>query len=253
MLCFDKEVAREIGINAAVVIQQLHYWTSKGYGRTIDRRTYIYNTYEQWQEQLPFMSVMTIRRVFEKLVKEEIVFTYRKGYDRTSHWCLNYFHPICSYCTKPSVQNEQMDKLKLNSSVHTLTKDNKQDLPPVSLSKHLLPTTKPTLQTRSYREDFKEANEWLEVQTKDFQHQVVEYTDYHCNSPTTKYPHALKMKIVVEIWKKYTDQQNHTDFQYINKEEFKPSTREAIVFNKPQFYEGVDDEMSSLYLQGEIG
>lgn len=252
MLCFDKEVARELGVNAAVVIQQLHYWTSKGYGRTIGGRVYIYNTYEQWQEQFGFMSLMTVRRVFKKLEELEIVFTHRKGYNRTSHWHLNYFHPICSKWTNPCVQNEQMEVVKVNTSVHTLTKENKQNLPHVSFSKQLLPTTKPTYTTRSYREDFKEANEWLEVQTKDFQYQVREYSDFHCNSPTTKYPHALKMKIVVEIWKKYTDQQNHTDFQYINKEEFNPSNREAIVFKKQKFYNGVDDEMQNLYLQGEL-
>lgn len=253
MLCFDKEVAQELGVNAAVVLQQLHYWTSKGYGRTFKGRVYIYNTYEQWQEQLSFMSVMTLRRVFKKLVEIEAVFSYRKGYDRTSHWSLNYSHPMCSFCTNGSVQNEQMDVIKMNSSVHTLTINNNKDLPHVSFSKQLLPTTKPTTKlTRSYRDDFKVANEWLEVQTKDFKDQVNEYTDFHCNSPTTKYPHALKMKIVVEIWKKYTDQQNHTDFQYINKEEFKPSTRSAIVFEKQKFYEGVDDEMQTLYLQGEV-
>lgn len=252
MLCFDKEVAREIGIKAAVVLQQIHYWTEKGFGRSIEGRVYIYNTYEQWHEQLPFMSVRTLKRVFKRLVKDEIVFTYRKGYDRTSHWCLNYFHPIVTKWHNGKCQSGTMDSVKVARSVHTLTKKNNKDLPPVSL--HNKPTTsRPTLKTRSYREDFKEANEWLESQASDFQKQAVEYCDLYCNSPTANYPHALRMKIVVEIWKKYTNQTNHTDFIYSNKEELQPSKRRELKFIKKDPYNtGFEAEMEELHLRGEV-
>lgn len=253
MLCFDEEVAREIGVNCAVVIHQINYWLKKGYGKRIEGRVYIYNTYEQWQKQLKFMSLMTIRRTFQKLIDNEIVFTYRKGYDRTSYWSLNYSHPICSKRTNPCVQSEQMDVFKVNTSVHTLTtKDNKQNIQPVGKTKP--PTTsRPSIHTRSYRTDFKEANEWLEKQTSDFQFQVREYSDYHCNSPNTKYPHALRMKIIVEIWKKYNNQTNHTDFHYIDKAGLKPSNIEHLeVKERIDPAKGYEEEMEQLYLQGEI-
>lgn len=252
MLCFDEEVAREIGVNCAVVLHQIQYWLSKGFGRRIDGAVYIYNTYEQWQKQLKYMSLMTIRRAFKKLVKEEIVFTYRKGYDRTSYWSINYSHPICSNRTYPSVQNEQMEVFKVNTSVHTLTKDNKQNIRHVGALKQQT-TTKPKRNTRSYREDFKEANEWLEENTSDFQDQVRQYLEFHCNSPRVSYPHALRMKIIVEIWKKYTGQTNHTDFTYIDKAGLKPSeTKEVEVEKKKTFTSGLEEEMEQLYLRGEV-
>jgi hypothetical protein len=253
MLCFDGRVAEEVGVNCAVVIQQLNYWTSKGFGKEINGKKYIYNTYEQWQKQFLFMSVMTIRRCFAKLVDLEIVFTYRKGYDRTSHWSLNYSHPICSYCTNGSVQNEQMDKVNLNSSIGTYINQRQQTKPTASkLKRTKLPTTKTKHTTSKYREQFKDANEWLESQTSDFQKEVTSYLEYHCNTPKVRYPHALRMKIIVEVWKKYNGLTSQTDFDYINKEDLKPSKREEIIANRKDFSGGLEEEMESLYLRGEV-
>ena len=249
MLCFDKEVARELGVNAAVVVQQLHYWTTKGFGRSIKGRVYIYNTYEQWQEQFAFMSLRTVNRVFKKLEADEIVFTYRKGYDRTSHWSLNYDHPIVSKWHNGLCQVGTMDHVKVARSVHTLTKDNNNNLQHVGFSKQT--TSQPSTQTRTYRDDYKEASNWLKEKSKDFQRQASEYADYHCNSPTTKYPQALKMKIFVEIWKKYTGQINHTDFEYVDKQNLRPSKRQEVVLLKKDYTNGYEEEMEKLYLQGE--
>ena len=254
MLCFDGRVAIEVGVSCAVVIQQLNYWTSKGYGRKVNGKVYIYNTYEQWHSQFPFMSVMTIRRCFKKLVDKEIVFTYRKGYDRTSHWSLNYSHPICSYCTNASVQNEQMEVFKMNSTIGTYTNQRKQQrLTPGKFDSSTKTTTKPTHTPTSYREDYSSANNWLEQQTGDFQKQARDYLEYHCNTPKVKYPNALRMKIIVEIWKKSNNKTNQTDFEYINKEELTPSKREEIKLeSRKSFDEGLETEMETLYLQGEL-
>ncbi|WP_411255314.1 hypothetical protein [Neobacillus niacini] len=59
-------LAVKIGVNEAVVLQQIHYWLriSK---HTIEGRTWVYNTYEEWQKQLPFWSVSTIKRTIRSL------------------------------------------------------------------------------------------------------------------------------------------------------------------------------------------
>ena len=252
MLCFDEEVAREIGVTSAVVLHQIQYWLSKGFGREIKGRVYIYNTYEQWQKQLSFVSVRTLKRVFKQLVKEEIVFTYRKGYDRTSYWSLNYSHPIVTKWHYGKCQSGTMESDKVALSVHTLTtRTNKQDIRQVGLSDKQT-TSRPTVQTRSYREDFKEANEWLEENTSEFQDQVRQYLEYHCNSPNVSYPHALRMKIIVEIWKKYNGKSNHTDFTYIDKEGLKPSETKEFEVKKKTFTGGLEEEMEQLYLRGEV-
>lgn len=59
-------LAVKIGLNEAVVLQQIHYWLgiSKHH---IEGRTWVYNTYEEWQKQLPFWSVSTIKRTIRSL------------------------------------------------------------------------------------------------------------------------------------------------------------------------------------------
>ncbi|MFK9094406.1 hypothetical protein [Bacillus salipaludis] len=52
-------LAAKIGLNEAVVLQQIHYWLGIS-KHNIEGRTWVYNTYEEWQKQLPFWSVSTI-------------------------------------------------------------------------------------------------------------------------------------------------------------------------------------------------
>ncbi|EKN71458.1 hypothetical protein BABA_01430 [Neobacillus bataviensis LMG 21833] len=59
-------LAEKIGLNEAVVLQQIHYWLGISKHK-IEGRTWVYNTYEEWQKQLPFWSVSTIKRTIRSL------------------------------------------------------------------------------------------------------------------------------------------------------------------------------------------
>ncbi|MEH7276699.1 hypothetical protein [Neobacillus vireti] len=59
-------LAAKIGLNEAVVLQQIHYWLGISKHK-IEGRTWVYNTYEEWQKQLPFWSVSTIKRGIRSL------------------------------------------------------------------------------------------------------------------------------------------------------------------------------------------
>ncbi|WP_423800422.1 conserved phage C-terminal domain-containing protein [Neobacillus sp. SAB-20_R2A] len=59
-------LAAEIGLNETVVLQQIHYWLGVSKHK-IEGRTWVYNTYEEWQKQLPFWSVSTIKRTIRSL------------------------------------------------------------------------------------------------------------------------------------------------------------------------------------------
>jgi hypothetical protein len=65
-------LAVEIGLNEAVVLQQIHYWLSISKHK-IEGKKWVYNTYEDWQKQFPFWSISTIRRTFYSLEKSGIV------------------------------------------------------------------------------------------------------------------------------------------------------------------------------------
>lgn len=87
---FQKEIAVVLGLNEAIVLQQLNYWIEIN---RIKQQTYrdgyywVFNTYEQLQQQLPFLSVSTIKRVIGKLKGEGIIYIgkyNKKGYDSTN-------------------------------------------------------------------------------------------------------------------------------------------------------------------------
>lgn len=59
-IVINTDLASSIGINEAIVLQQLHYWISEtDSGIEHEGRRWVYNTLEQWQKQFPFWSVDT--------------------------------------------------------------------------------------------------------------------------------------------------------------------------------------------------
>jgi hypothetical protein len=62
------QLAIKIGLNEAIVLQQVHYWLlQKEHQR--DGRYWVYNTYEKWQENFPFWSIATTKRALTALRK----------------------------------------------------------------------------------------------------------------------------------------------------------------------------------------
>ena len=59
-------LAVRMGLNEAVVLQQIHYWIISS-RHIIEGRKWIYNTYKDWQKQLPFWSESTIKRTIRSL------------------------------------------------------------------------------------------------------------------------------------------------------------------------------------------
>jgi len=66
------KLAIKIGLNEAIILQQLHYWLERSVNIR-EGRKWIYNDYAQWQEQFPFWSERTIQRTFLSLEKLGIV------------------------------------------------------------------------------------------------------------------------------------------------------------------------------------
>ena len=44
------ELACKIGLNEAIILQQLNYWINKS-TKTYDGKQWVYNTYNDWQKQ----------------------------------------------------------------------------------------------------------------------------------------------------------------------------------------------------------
>ena len=133
-LVINPEAARILGLNEAIVLQQLHYWISKN-TNIRDGRSWVYNTMQEWQEQFSFWSVSTIRRTLESLQASGIVLTgnyNERKFDKTLWYTIDYDaldaivkirKSICSKWTNGTAQNEQKDVPKLSKPIPKTTID----------------------------------------------------------------------------------------------------------------------------------
>lgn len=95
-LVISPSLAIAIGLNEAIVLQQIHYWIKINENEKINNyqgKTWTYNTYKEWQKQIPFFSERTILRTIQKLEKLKILESSnfnKKKYDRTKWYTINY-------------------------------------------------------------------------------------------------------------------------------------------------------------------
>ncbi|HDP5844421.1 TPA: DnaD domain protein [Staphylococcus aureus] len=100
------KLAEAIGLNEAIVLQQIHYWLNNSKHK-YDGKTWIFNSYPEWQKQFPFWSERTIKRTFGSLEKQNLlhVGNYNKaGFDRTKWYSINY-ETLNKLVARPSGQN----------------------------------------------------------------------------------------------------------------------------------------------------
>jgi DNA-binding PadR family transcriptional regulator len=85
-------LAVKISLNETIVLQQIHYWLQSS-SHVIEGRKWIYNTYQDWQEQMPFWSKDTIYRAIRSLEKQGLLLTgnwNKKKSDNTKWYSINY-------------------------------------------------------------------------------------------------------------------------------------------------------------------
>ncbi|HBX1393461.1 TPA: replication protein RepO [Salmonella enterica] len=145
-------LACEIGLNEALMLQQIHYWmnTSKNF---FEGRYWVYNSVSDWQTQFPFWSESTIKRALAKLEKLELVDAGNfnsDAWDKTKWYSINYAN-LDSLSTaeklvtnrsgqndpidgvkmgKASGQNDQSPQVKMTQSPTENTTENKDQDPP---------------------------------------------------------------------------------------------------------------------------
>lgn len=90
---FLPKLAKEIGVNEAIFLQQLHYWLTSSSAKEINGRLWVYNTQEEWQEQLSCWSISTIKRIIKSCKDKGLIKSsnFNKiSYDRTKWYTINY-------------------------------------------------------------------------------------------------------------------------------------------------------------------
>ena len=263
-------IAKEYGEKSAQFIHQLNYWlTRPKIGYMVDGKKYIKNTYNQWidKSNFPHWTTKTVQRIVEKLKEAGVIEVdkiKKREWDHTLFYTLNYSHPILASAgygressSKPSrtergkprkseVSDRNRQNVQTNNNTYTTPKTTSNTY---GVGKQLKPTGKKGIVKKEYREEYKKASVWLKNRSKEFKKEVRKYVDLHCNRPSTAFPMALKQKIVAEIWKKFTEQDHCTDFEFIDKEKYR-----ELVCNIPepedQQCSNLESEMMRLYESG---
>lgn len=157
-LLIPPKLAAEIGLNEAIVLQQIHFWIRvniklKRAENYQDGRWWTYNSVKDWQTQFPFWSISTVRRALDALEGKGYITTgnYNKaGYDQTKWYSINYdalpvidlspaptdIFPFAqneqmgSGETFPVAQNEQLDLSSLSDPIPETNSETKLTTPP---------------------------------------------------------------------------------------------------------------------------
>lgn len=115
-------LAKELGATAALLLQQIHYWISNPMNKNIhNNRVWVYKTYDQWMEEISWVSYSTIKRSVNELEKRGLIITgcFNKFVrDRTKWYTIDYdkLEEIESLVIGTIAQNGLLQQLKLSSS-----------------------------------------------------------------------------------------------------------------------------------------
>ncbi|WP_273867542.1 replication protein RepO [Serratia odorifera] len=145
-------LARAIGLNEAIVLQQIHYWMNISQN-VHDGRRWVYNSVPSWQAQFPFWSGSTVKRALANLEKLQMVHTANYNsdpWDKTKWYSVNYeslaemepkvdsvddrlgqIEPIeCAKVSQGKGQNDPGPRVKMTSSPTENTTETTTEIPP---------------------------------------------------------------------------------------------------------------------------
>ncbi|MEB6799568.1 DnaD domain protein [Staphylococcus aureus] len=121
------KLAELIGLNEAIVLQQIHYWLNNSKHK-YDGKTWIFNSYPEWQKQFPFWSLITIKRTIYSLEKQNLLLigNYNKAkFDKTKWYTINY--QTIEGMIRPSYQNDTTSVSKRDDGVYQNDTTNTRD------------------------------------------------------------------------------------------------------------------------------
>lgn len=147
------KLATVIGLNEAIILQQLHYWLEKS-NNVKDGFGWIYNTYEEWKNQFPFWSESTIKRTLKKLQERKIIIVgnYNKlKIDHTKWYRIDYE-------VLDNIEQEAASQIELTSGQNDQTKRSNCPDEQVKMTRPIPETTTENVSSNSSAFAFYENN-----------------------------------------------------------------------------------------------
>lgn len=141
VLVLDKDLACILGLNEALVLEQINYWlemNKKNNRNFHEGRYWTYNTIKDWQKEFPFWSESTIKRIFKRLRDMEIIIVDNFNVyqmDRTLWYSIDYEKleeitsvSISSDEDTDSSQFEPMDTTNKTSAIPEISSEITSDM-----------------------------------------------------------------------------------------------------------------------------
>ena len=113
---FDEEVAKEVGVNAAIILDRFTWWIrqNEANGRNFcDGRYWTYNSAKALNSMFPFFNAKQIGRILKKLINDGYLMTgnYNKiAFDRTLWYAL-------TEKGEKLMKNKEMDFPKMGNEI----------------------------------------------------------------------------------------------------------------------------------------
>lgn len=141
-------LACKIGLNGAIVLQQIHYWLviskkAKDERKFKDGRWWVYNSYDEWQENFPWWSLPTIKRTIYRLEEAGLLLSTKMNapdWDHTKWYSINYealddltdcIKMIRSKDSEWDDRGDQNDTILKESETSTETTTEREEVPVV--------------------------------------------------------------------------------------------------------------------------
>lgn len=128
-IAVPRELARLVGLNEAIVLQQVHYlcWPRKNDTNLRDGKYWVYKSYPDWNKEFPWWGETTIKTTFRNLEKKGLLVSgvfNKKGMDRTKWYRVNY-DALEALRDTPSDGIHPMDEAKSDRPIPKNYKNNK--------------------------------------------------------------------------------------------------------------------------------
>lgn len=120
---FNIEVAKELGVNAAIVFENLSFWIDHNSktGRNEREGTYwMYATQKDIAAQFEYLSIKQTRTALEKLAEYDYIKTgvfNRHGYDRTRWYALTEKGETMLLAGKTDLPSKAKEKVKKGTTI----------------------------------------------------------------------------------------------------------------------------------------
>jgi len=136
-LVISRELAKLIGLNEAIVLQQVHYWLEinrQANKNFRDGRYWTFNSMKNWHEDnFSFWSFDTVKRTFSSLEKRGYLVSgnyNRQSFDHTKWYSIDYESletlnsSISAKCPNRLGQNGAIDNVKMPQPIPEITTEN---------------------------------------------------------------------------------------------------------------------------------